>query len=594
MNMSSFETLHYEMIPVRSHSNEYEIGTAATSSTAHLTSMSRSTRSKGSFSRSPKVNRGFSFWLNNNFGKIVLLLVFVILLLLGIIVLLQTVYRPSYENLRYLPEVTDRFVTTFTTCGPIEGINDDGVLSFRGIPYARPPIGGGRWKFAEPMNSLSSCWSGTFKAFNSSSSCWQRLSNGTVFGDEDCLTLDIYTPRVGYDSPLPVIVIVTSEDFEKDSTFLNSSLALEKNVVLVKVQFRLGVFGFLRASVLSNRVYPRTSGNYGLSDIVKALLWVKHNIEHFSGEPGLVTLLSHGAAATLVTNLINYRDRYHGLLFTQLWLTGGTEPFLGNRVEQGKINQEFLSKIDCEDIDCLLDKEPEDVLNSVPEKCFKHRIDIFEKPQFSWMVVDGVYIKETLRESLDKETFHDVTTVIGGNAQQHATLNLLRMLRWNNTYDVENYVAERLRMINATEVWARYNITGTPNYFRSYMTMVSELRTLCPLYFMAKELADHFHDKVYFYVSAMARAHLRDTTGPYADIRAILGTYEIKNTQDVKFVRNMQDLFYNFAWYGQLPSDQEMPGKFYIVDDHIQTTSRYPACLYFKTLGLYPKYARSD
>jgi len=92
----------------------------------------------------------------------------------------------------------------------------------------------------------------------------------------------------------------------------------------------------------------------------------------------------------------------------------------------------------------------------------------------------------------------------------------------------------------------------------------------------------------------MARAHLRDTTGPYADIRAILGTYEIKNTQDVKFVRNMQDLFYNFAWYGQLPSDQEMPGKFYIVDDHIQTTSRYPACLYFKTLGLYPKYARSD
>jgi carboxylesterase type B len=125
-------------------------------------------------------------------------------------------------------------------------------------------------------------------------------------GDEDCLTLDIFTPQVPYLNPIPVVVLIGADSLSGGSPGalrVNASLAKAHNVVFVRPNFRLGVLGFLAAEDIKKDTYPPTSGNYGLSDIVVALKWIQLNIDHFGGDKKSVTLLGHRAGGTLVTAL---------------------------------------------------------------------------------------------------------------------------------------------------------------------------------------------------------------------------------------------------------------------------------------------------
>jgi len=125
-------------------------------------------------------------------------------------------------------------------------------------------------------------------------------------GSEDCLNLDIFTPQIQYLNPLPVIVLISAESLSGGSPgtlYINASLAQAKDVVFVRLNFRLGVLGFLAAEALKKDIHPPTSGNYGLSDIVVALKWIGRNIEGFGGDKDSVTLLGHRAGGTLVTAL---------------------------------------------------------------------------------------------------------------------------------------------------------------------------------------------------------------------------------------------------------------------------------------------------
>ena len=92
-------------------------------------------------------------------------------------------------------------------------------------------------------------------------------------------------------------------------------------MVFVQVNYRLGVFGFLSLNSLSGRTYPKTSGNYGLGDIISALKWLKLNIQHFGGHPSQITMLGRGSGATMVTAL-TASAKAKGL-FKQAWVTNG-------------------------------------------------------------------------------------------------------------------------------------------------------------------------------------------------------------------------------------------------------------------------------
>lgn len=202
-----------------------------------------------------------------------------------------------------------------------------------------PPKDDRRFKAAEPIERIEDCWNGTLNAYpqtkaqaqakpqtkEQTKTCWQLYAEGGIDGSEDCLTLDVITPYVRYENPLPVIVLVGADSLTGDSPNKlrpSARLAHQRDVVFVRPNFRLGVLGFLALEELSKSVRPPTSGNYALTDIIAVLRWIQLNIHHFGGNPKSVTLLGHRAGATIVSALITSPKAKD--LFARAWVTSGS------------------------------------------------------------------------------------------------------------------------------------------------------------------------------------------------------------------------------------------------------------------------------
>lgn len=108
--------------------------------------------------------------------------------------------------------IRDGKVQAVTSCGLVEGLVEDSAVAFRGIPYAKPPLGSLRFEHSQVIDDIDFCWNGTLKAHNSTPDCLQVL-NGEIQGVEDCLTLDLITPEVRYINLLPVVVMIGANDF---------------------------------------------------------------------------------------------------------------------------------------------------------------------------------------------------------------------------------------------------------------------------------------------------------------------------------------------------------------------------------------------
>lgn len=187
-----------------------------------------------------------------------------------------------------------------TEAGWVRGVAADGHTTFSGIPYAAPPIGPRRW--APP--AAAAPWTGVRDATAPGPVCPQfEFGTGgrTVAGDEDCLYVDVTTPR---DRPggrrLPVLVWLHGGGFTSGagSQYGAARLATAGDVVVVTVSSRLGALGFLSSPALDAEGYP--SGNYGLADQTAALRWVQRNAARFGGDPRNVTLAGQSSGARSV------------------------------------------------------------------------------------------------------------------------------------------------------------------------------------------------------------------------------------------------------------------------------------------------------
>ena len=196
--------------------------------------------------------------------------------------------------------------TVAVTGGSVEGVVSNGIVSFKGIPFAAPPIGDLRWKAPQPVNP----WTGVKKADKFAVKCMQDPNMSAIFGGppavgEDCLYLNVWTPAKTAGDKLPVMVWIYGGGFfggETSSPAYDGTRLAEKGVVLVSVAYRVGVFGFLAHPELSQE--SRTgSGNYGLRDQIAGLKWVKENIARFGGDPSRVTIFGESAGGISVSML---------------------------------------------------------------------------------------------------------------------------------------------------------------------------------------------------------------------------------------------------------------------------------------------------
>ena len=186
--------------------------------------------------------------------------------------------------------------TVSVTGGKIRGaLTESGGAVFKGIPFAQPPTGELRWREPLPVQP----WSGVRDARAFGSPCVQGGALGPN-SSEDCLYLNIWTPQWPPKSRAAVMVWIHGggnfAGASSESTFGGESLA-RHGVVLVSVNYRLGVFGFFEHPELTKESPHHVSGNYGLLDQILALRWVHDNIGRFGGDPGKVTIFGESAGS---------------------------------------------------------------------------------------------------------------------------------------------------------------------------------------------------------------------------------------------------------------------------------------------------------
>lgn len=290
-------------------------------------------------------------------------------------------------------------------------------FAFRGIPYAKPPVG--ELRFEKPEKPES--WIEVLDTLETGNKCFQYNEMGVLDGDEDCLVLNVYTPSLT-EKTLPVMFYIHGGGYyqgSSDEMFFGPDFLIDENIILVTINYRLGVFGFMS---LGTEKYP---GNLGLRDQIEALKWVNENIHKFGGDNKQITIFGHsaGSACTqflslspLATNLFqrvisqsgsilskwsyHNQNEHHKQLLTDL----STKMGKSFNDEAGLIS--FLKSIDKTQLLEKLSEKPKEDLGT-------RQLDLQFKPIIenkNWL---NPFIVETPEEVLNNQRHEAIDTMMG-------------------------------------------------------------------------------------------------------------------------------------------------------------------------------------
>jgi para-nitrobenzyl esterase len=206
---------------------------------------------------------------------------------------------------RFLPnlfreQASPRPAPVRTESGLVQGVAEQDLAVYRGIPYAAPPVGDRRWRAPEPAPR----WEGVRPAEAFGPDPYQGDGKGNF--SEDCLYLNIWSPARSPGDRIPVLVWIYGGGFSFGSTSTpvhNGEHLARKGVVLVSINYRVGPLGFLAHPELSSESAHKASGNYGLLDLIAGLRWVQRNVAAFGGDPGRVTIFGESAGGIAVSML---------------------------------------------------------------------------------------------------------------------------------------------------------------------------------------------------------------------------------------------------------------------------------------------------
>lgn len=276
-------------------------------------------------------------------------------------------------------------LTVKTELGRVHGktINNGKVRAFLGLPYAAPPMGEARWKAPQPIAR----WSGTREATSYAPHCAQgRVFEDMIFQDsgasEDCLYLNVYAPAKPEEKKLPVMFWIHGGGYSgggSNEPRHNGDFLPLKGVVLVTINYRLGVFGFLVTNELAKEG-DGSAGNYGLQDMAAALKWVKANIEGFGGDPDNVTIFGESAGSFAVSTLMASPEA-KGLFAKAIGESGAAFPSglnLGGETvaERAKVDEAWMAEIGAKSLKDLRAMSTEQVLEAAKKaKGFAPDID---------------------------------------------------------------------------------------------------------------------------------------------------------------------------------------------------------------------------
>jgi para-nitrobenzyl esterase len=288
------------------------------------------------------------------------------------------------------------------------------VRVYKGVPFAAPPVGDLRWKGPKPAPS----WPSVRAATEFSAACYQTPypKMSIYYRDpepmsEDCLYLNIWTAAKSNKEARPVMVWIHGGGLTRGSgsvPFYDGEALAKKGVVLVTVNYRLGIFGFFAHPELTKESDRNASGNYALLDQIAALEWVKKNIAAFGGDPKRVTIFGESAGSWSV-NYLMATPLARGLFARAIGESGGAFGVMKTLKEVEESGQKFAASQHADSIAALRAKPAEELLKASSTASFPPNVD-------GWMLPDDVYTIFAKGRQID------VPLIAGSNADEGKSL----------------------------------------------------------------------------------------------------------------------------------------------------------------------------
>ena len=437
------------------------------------------------------------------------------------------------------------------------------VYSWKSVPYAEPPVGSLRFKRTVEKEP----WSGALNALEWPNSCiqqntdsetisrfmglkmWKTFSNVTRFS-EDCLYLNIWLPLDAYlrasqpsaqHSKPPILVFFHGGNLVKGSSVLDvydpSTFVAASNTIVITVNYRLGIFG----SLYLEGEFP---GNQALYDQHEALKWIRNNAEKIGGDPNRITLVGHGAGASLVGLHLFYRDSWP--LYNNMILQSGT-PLVGQfepirRQEADRRTKQVLSYVNCynetstssEMASCA---QESDYMSRAGIDYLAHnnnnsRVSELYTSTLFPPVIDGYILQDSTINLLKNGHFNRCPLITGFNVDegsltiassglyddfkkqpQISHANLVKFLSSyfqyypqypdrSNELILKSILHEYTKLTETT--YDENDLSQTllkPNYFQTLNKIIGHQRSICPTYKFA-DLVSKYNNKVYVYLYA--------------------------------------------------------------------------------------------
>lgn len=386
--------------------------------------------------------------------------------------------------------------------GPVRGYLDGGTYAFQGIPYAAPPVGDLR--FRPPQEP--GCYDAPLEAMAFGPSCAQGGTDDDgeviVVGEEDCLTLNVWAPEGAED--LPVLFFIhgggnasggAAQEQLGVEMYNGRNLAKANDVVVVTINYRLGLFGYLAEDSLAAESDQGVSGNYGILDQLGALEWVRRNIEGFGGDPDRVTVFGESGGGVDVCVLLASplaEGLFDGAIIQSAACVASTKE------EIDAVSKDAIAALSCD--------EASDVGGCLREKSVEEMITMFPvgpgvpaqssgRPE-TQAHVDGYVLPAAPDETIAAGNHNRVPTIVGVNADENG-LGVPQMDQAAFDAAVLAFAGGNQNL--ASLVKQQYPIEEYGSYRNAYVQMTSDATFVCPSGRAADLLAANQTEPVYRY-----------------------------------------------------------------------------------------------
>jgi para-nitrobenzyl esterase len=388
-----------------------------------------------------------------------------------------------------------------TDKGAVRGFKEGDTLAFKGIPYAKPPVGALRWRAPQPADA----WTGTRDASHFAEMCPQIIGKQVV-GSEDCLYVNVSRPLKKPAHLLPVMVWLHGGGNQSYSgagsngfggVVYNGEKLVPQGVVFVSYNLRLGALGFLANPALDAERPEKISGNYGSQDQIAMLQWVHRNIAAFGGDPSHVFLFGTSAGGGNICALLTSpmtKGLIHGVSMQSSVPSGCEIPTLAD-VER-RTGSAVVAKLGCDgsgDVAaCLRSKSMTEVVNAVPAGPFT----VF--PRVYGPNMDGHVFPDQPLALIKQRKYPAVPVIIGNTAGE--TMHFIDAV--GPVTDASSFnaaIAKVFGSAQAASIAAQYPLDAYPTPRAAFVKLTTDGEFTCQSRHVARTFASVQNAPVFRY-----------------------------------------------------------------------------------------------